>query len=91
MEYEFVSNLPPFLQYCKGFSIIQSDLKAKEGFSKKEQQYLVPDLDPDHFHDCLAWAQRYYCNIPYLQIWLNQVTMQNRELENDNYKQKLKA
>jgi hypothetical protein len=91
MEYDFVSNLPPFLQDCKGFSGIQSDLKAKEGFSKKEQQYSVPDLEPDHCHDCLAWAQRYYSDMPYLQMRLNQVMMQNKELEEENYKLKLKA
>jgi hypothetical protein len=74
IEYEFISNLPPFLQYCKGFSGIQADLKAKEGFSKKEQQYQIPGLEPDHCHDCLAWVQKYYSDVPYLQMWLNQVT-----------------
>jgi hypothetical protein len=71
MEYEFVSNLPPCLQDCKGFSSIQSDLKAKDGFSKKEQQCSVPDLEPDHCHDCIAWEQRYYFDMHYLQMRLN--------------------
>jgi hypothetical protein len=91
IEYEFISNLPPCLQDCKGFSGIQADLKAKEGFSKKEQQYQIPGLEPDHCHDCLAWVQKYYSDVPYLQMWLNQVTRQNKELEEENYKLKLKA
>jgi len=91
MEYDFVSNLPPFLQDCKGFFGIYSDLKSKEGFSKKEQQYSVPDLEPNHCHDCLDWAHKYYSYIHYLQILLNRVTMQNKKLEEENYKLKLKA
>jgi hypothetical protein len=47
IEYEFVSNLPPCLQDCKGFSGIQVNLKVKEGFSKKEQHYQIPGLEPD--------------------------------------------
>jgi hypothetical protein len=29
IKYDFVSNLPPFLQNCEGFSGIQVDLKVK--------------------------------------------------------------
>jgi hypothetical protein len=93
-QYDFVSNLPPFLRDCEGFSGIQADLKAKivqERSLKTDQQHSIPDLEPEYCHDCLAWVQRYYVDVPYLQMCLNQVMRKNRELEEDNRKLKAEA
>jgi hypothetical protein len=48
-------------------------------------------LESDHCHDCLAWVQRYYSDVPYLQMCLNQVIRRNTELEEENRKLKLEA
>jgi hypothetical protein len=93
-QYDFVSNLPPFLQNCEGFSGIQADLKAKlvqERPLETDQQQSIPNLEPECCRDCLAWAQRYYANVSYFQMRLNQVMRQNRELEKDNMKLKIEA
>jgi len=55
------------MQSCEGFSSVQDHLKAKESLLEKEQQHHILGLEHDHFHDCLAWVQRYYSNVPYLQ------------------------
>jgi hypothetical protein len=74
IQYDFVSNIPPFFQNCEGFLGIQVDLKSKlvqEKPSKADQQQSIPNLEPECCHDCLAWTQRYYADVPYLQMSLN--------------------
>jgi hypothetical protein len=93
-QYDFVSNLPPFLQDCEWFSGIQAYLKAKlvkERPLEKNQQQSIPDFEPEFSCDCLAWDHRYYADVSYLQMRLNQVTRKNRELEKDNRKLNVEA
>jgi hypothetical protein len=78
---------PLFLQDYEGFSGIQVDLKAKlvqENPSHSDHQQSLLNMEPVCCHEFLAWAQRYYADVPYLQMHLNQVMRQNRELERDN-------
>jgi hypothetical protein len=74
IQYEFVSNLPPFLHNCEGFSGIQVDLKEKLVQEKPldtDLQQSIPNLESECFHECLSWAQRYYTDVRYLQMCLN--------------------
>jgi hypothetical protein len=41
-------------------------------------------MEPVYCDECLTWIQRYYKDIPYLQMHLNQMLMQNRDLEREN-------
>jgi hypothetical protein len=73
-QYELVSNFPPFLQNCEGFSGIRPDLKSKSVQEKSpdsDQQQLLPNMEPVCCDECLAWIQRYYTDIPYLRMHLN--------------------
>jgi hypothetical protein len=45
---------------------------------------MLLNLEPVCCDECLAWVQRYYIDIPYLQMHLNQAMMQNRDLEREN-------
>jgi hypothetical protein len=79
--------MPPFLQGCEGFSGIRAELRAKEGQEESlnpNVKYPLPDLEPTRCLDCLAWAHRYYTDVPYLQMQLDQVKALNKELEKRN-------
>jgi hypothetical protein len=58
-KYEFVFNLPPFLQDCEGFSGIRADLKAKlmqENPSHLDHQQSLLNLEPVCCDECLEWV-----------------------------------
>jgi hypothetical protein len=78
---------PPFLQECEGSPRIRDDLMAKlvqEKPSDSHHQQSLLDLEHVCCHECLAWVQRYYTDIPYLKMRLDQVMRHNMELERDN-------
>ena len=56
--YDYVSNLPSFLQNCEGFTRIQTDLKAmmtQEKTPDSDYQEPIPTLEPVCCDECLAW------------------------------------
>jgi hypothetical protein len=56
--YDYVSNLPSFLQNCEGFTRIQTDLKAmmtQEKTPDSDYQEPIPNLEPVCCDECLAW------------------------------------
>jgi hypothetical protein len=87
IQYDFISNLPPFLKNQEGFSGIQHDLKQITGqtkFPSAKQAQPLPTIEPVHCENCLDWVERYYRDIPYLQAQLNQMVAQNSLLEREN-------
>jgi hypothetical protein len=54
-----------------------------------DQQHSISNLEPEYCHDFLAWVKKYYVDVPYLKMHINQLMRQNKELEEDN--RKLKA
>jgi hypothetical protein len=86
-QYDFVSNLPPFLKEQEGFLGIQYDLKRVMAQDKPLNSYHtrpLPNLEQVYCEDCFNWIQRYYQDIPYLQAQLNQVMARNLVLEREN-------
>jgi hypothetical protein len=86
-QYDFVSNLPPFLKEQEGFSGIQYDLKRVMEQDKplnSDHTLPLPNLEQVYCEDCFNWIQRYYQDIPYLQAQLNQVMARNLALEKEN-------
>jgi hypothetical protein len=70
IQYDFVSELPPFLKNQEGFTGICHDMKQVAEQTKmpsaKHTQPL-PTIAPVHCENFLDWVERYYMNIPYLQ------------------------
>jgi hypothetical protein len=84
IQYDFVSNLPPFLNNQEGFSGIRHDLKQFTEQTKApsaKQTQPLPTIEPVHCENCLDWVERYYRDIPCLQDRLNQMVAQNSLLE----------
>jgi hypothetical protein len=66
----------------------RSDLKtlmAQEKTPDSGYKQPLPDLESVYCDECTTWIQRYYKDIPYLQMCLNQMLMQNRDLERENW------
>ena len=87
-RYDFVSILPLFLHKCEGFTGIQTNLKARmvqEKSPDSDHKQPLPNMELVCCYACLAWIQRYYIDIPYLRMHLNQTLMQNRDLERENW------
>jgi hypothetical protein len=61
-----------------------SEKMAQEKTPDSDYKQPLPDLEPVYCDECLTWIQRYYKDIPYLQMHLNQMLMQNRDLEREN-------
>jgi hypothetical protein len=91
-QYDFVSILPSFLKYQKGFAGIGHDLKQATRNTKApiaEYTQPLPAIAPVHCDNCLDWVERYYKEIPYLQAQLKHLAARNSLLEREN--QELKA
>jgi hypothetical protein len=75
-QFDFISNLPPFLKKKQGFSGIQHDLKRIMEQCKlltTNQTWPLPSMEPVHCENCFDLIERYYRDVPYLQAQLNQV------------------
>jgi regulator of replication initiation timing len=44
----------------------------------------LPSMEPVHCENCLNWIERYFRDVPYLHVQLNQVVTQNSVLEREN-------
>jgi hypothetical protein len=92
IQYDFVSELPPFLKNQEGFAGISHDLKQATKKTKApiaEYTQPLPVITPVHCENCLDWVERYYRDIPYLQAQLKHLAARNSLLEREN--QELKA
>jgi hypothetical protein len=68
-QFDFVSNLPPFLKKHQGFPGIQHDLKRimEQGKSPTtDQTRPLSNHELVHCENCFDWIERYYRDIPYL-------------------------
>jgi hypothetical protein len=77
----------PFFMVLKDFPGIHADLRRNVSPEKpldKDRHHSIPNLESESCHDCQAWAQRYYADVPYLQMCLNQMLRQNKELKRVN-------
>jgi hypothetical protein len=86
-QYDFVSNLPPFIKEQEGFSGIQYDFKRVMTQDKPLKSYHthpLSNLEHVYYEDCFNWIHRYYQDIPYLQAHVNQVMARNLVLEREN-------
>jgi hypothetical protein len=66
-QYDFVSNLPPFLKEQEGFSGIQYDLKRVMEQDKplnSDHTRPLPNLEHVYCEGCFNWIQRYYQGHP---------------------------
>ena len=57
---------------------------AQEKTPDLDYKQPLANLEPVCCDECLAWIQRYYKDIPYLQMHLNQTLMKNRDLVREN-------
>jgi hypothetical protein len=92
IQYDFVSEIPPFLKNQEGFAGISHDLKQAIENTKApiaEHTQPLPAIAPVHCENCLDWVERYYKYIPYHQAQLRHMVAQNSLLEREN--QELKA
>jgi hypothetical protein len=92
IQYDFVSELPPFLKNQEGFTGISHDLKQATEKTKApitEYTQPLPAITPVHCDNCLDWVECYYRDIPYLQAQLKHMAARNSLLEREN--QELKA
>jgi hypothetical protein len=87
IQFNLISNFPPFLKNQDGFSGIQHDMKQITGLTKlpsAKQAQPLPTLEPVHCENRLDWVEIYYQDIPYIQAQLNQMVAQNSLLEREN-------
>ena len=92
VKYDFVSRIPPFLKGQEGFASIIHDLKQAIG---RFEALIAENIPPRpaialvHCDSCLDWVERYYRDIPLLQVQVKHLAAQNSLLEREN--QELKA
>jgi regulator of replication initiation timing len=87
-QYDFVSNLPPFLREQEGFLGIQNDFKMimeQCNPLNSDDTCPLPRLEQVYSEECFTWIHRYYQDIPYLQAQINQVMARNIVLERENF------
>jgi hypothetical protein len=73
-QFDFVWNLPPFLNKHEGFIGIEHDLKQimeQVKFPSIEKYQHLPSTEPMHRENYFNWIERYYWDVPYLQEQLN--------------------
>ena len=85
--YEFVTNFPPCLKGKEGFSGIRNDqgkIAGKVDTSMFDCTLHQPSILPGQCDVCFHWIERYYTDIPILQVRIKMLTAQNESLRQEN-------
>ena len=92
--YDFVDNLPPCLKHSEGFPGIKLGKEPTDNngsiltHSHGYPQTTVPD---PRCEVCLFWIDKYYTNIPSLQLQIKTLTTQIDLLTSENHRLKFSA
>jgi len=78
--------LPSFkiVKCSQAFRLILKEKIVQEKPPDTHRQQLIPNMEHECFCDLLAWGQRYYTDVMYLQMCLIQVMRQNGKFKSDN-------
>jgi hypothetical protein len=86
-QYDFLTNLPPYIKGKEGFLGIRHDLKQITGKNEATLVDCVPRrsvISPVHYDSCLDWIERYYTDVPLLQARIKHLAAQNALLKQEN-------
>jgi hypothetical protein len=75
--YNFVDNLPPYLEHSQGFPGIKFDNKPKGNSADSlvlNRGYSQTTVTDSQCETCLLWIDKYYIDIPILQSQVKTLT-----------------
>jgi hypothetical protein len=93
-QFDYVDNLPPCLKHSQDFQGLNSGKKPTDNsgsiltHSHGYPQTTVPD---PRCEVCLFWIDKYYTDIPSLQLQIKTLTTQIDSLKSENYRLKFSA
>jgi hypothetical protein len=92
--YDFVDNLPPCLKHSKGFPGIKLGKEPTDNSGSiltHDHGYPQTTVPDPRCEVCLFWIDKYYTDIPSLQLQIKTLTTQIDSLMSENHRLKFSA